>query len=80
MFQAQKREIIIDPEKWLCPSISLRRRAWQDRVSQRITKTKTDLLVSDRSCPQSTVWDLITGPAYFQKYGTRNWARSWYVV
>ena len=40
-------------EKLLCPPRSLWRRAWQDGVSQHKTKTKTDFLVSDRSCAKT---------------------------
>jgi len=38
MFQEQNRETTNTTEKFLCPSRSLWRRAWQDRVSQHNTR------------------------------------------
>ena len=48
MFQAQNREAIV-LEKLLCPSRSLRQRAWQDRFSQHNTR-------SARSRPRPIFW------------------------
>jgi len=56
MFQAQNRETKLVLEKLLCPPRSLWRRAWQDCISQnklKTCKTKTDYLVSHRSCPMT---------------------------
>jgi len=61
MFQAKNRETILclklELIKLLCPSRSLWRRAWQDRVSWYNAKParprpRPIFLVSDRSCPK----------------------------
>jgi len=59
MVQAQNRETINSTRKVAVSFKSLWRRAWQDSVSQQhltkttACKTKTNFLVSDRSCPKT---------------------------